>query len=104
MSLTRALVIFFGLLTIDAAVAFVLLAIAGIVAPRGLGATLSVILGGLLLSIFAAYAASAWIYFRLLAAAPSAPPGRYLLVGLFVVAAALLYLISVLITLVVFNR
>lgn len=104
MSLARAIALFLGLLTLDALATFVLLVIAGIVAPKGLGTTLSTILGGLLLSIFVAHTASVWIYVRLLAGAASPPPGRYLLVGLFVVFVVLLYLASVLITLIVFNR
>ena len=104
MSLARAIVLFLALLTLDGIVTFVLLVVAGAVAPKGLGTTFSTILGGVLLSILAAYSASVLIYVRLLATGAFPATGRYLLVSLFIIAVVLLYLASVLVTLVVFNR
>ena len=37
MSVARALTLFFGVLSLDAIAAFVLLVVAGIIAPKGLG-------------------------------------------------------------------
>ncbi|MCM2316539.1 MAG: hypothetical protein NDJ92_15420 [Thermoanaerobaculia bacterium] len=104
MSLARAIALFFGLLTLDGIVALVLLIVAGVVAPKGLGTTFSTILGGVLLTILAAHSASVWIYVRMLATGAFPAAGRYLLAGLFVIAVVLLYLATVLVTLVVFNR
>jgi len=104
MSIARAIALFFGLLALNAAAAFVLLVIAGIAAPKGSGTGLTIVLGALLLAIFVAYGASAVIYARLLSSAAFAPGGRWLLTGLFAIATIVLYAGSVIVTLVMFNR
>jgi hypothetical protein len=104
MSLARAIAFFFGLLALDAAAAFVFLAIAGAVAPKGSGTGLTIVLGALLLALFVAYAGSAAVYVRLLSSAALTPGGRWLLGGLFSLSAIVLYALSVVATLVVFNR
>ncbi|MFA6956311.1 MAG: hypothetical protein WC538_10605 [Thermoanaerobaculia bacterium] len=104
MSIARAIAFFLGFLALDAAAAFVLLVIAGIVAPKGMETSLTIILGALLLAIFVAYAASAVIYARLLSTAAFAPGGRWLLGGLFALTVIVLYAASVVVTLVMFNR
>jgi uncharacterized membrane protein len=104
MSLARALAFFAGLLTLDVVVGFFLLVVAGVIAPKGSGPGLTLVLGGLLGAIFVAFAVSAAIYLRMLPTAAVAPAGRWLLGGAFVLALVVLYLAAVLATLVVFNR
>jgi len=104
MSFARAIAFFLGLLALDAAAAFVLLVIAGTVAPKGSGTSLTIILGALLLAIFVAYVASGVIYARLLSSAAFAQGGRWLLGGLFALASIVLFALAVVATLVVFNR
>lgn len=104
MSLARAIAFFAGLLALDAIAAFVFLVVAGVIAPKGTGSGFSMVFGGLLISIFVAFAASAAIYVRMLPSVTIAPAGRWLLGGAFIVALVLLYLASVLVTLVAFNR
>ena len=102
MTLARALALFAGLLALDAFVAFVLLVAGGIVAPKGTG--LTVVLGGVLGAAFLAFCAIAAIYFRMLFAPDPALAGRWLLASLFVLASIALYLCTVVVTLVLFNR
>ena len=104
MSLARAIAYFAGLLTLDAVAAFVLLVVAGVIAPKGTGTGLSMVLGGLFLAMFVVFAASAAFYLRMLPSAAIAPAGRWMLGGGFVIAVVLLLLASALVTLVVFNR
>jgi hypothetical protein len=104
MSLARAIATLVGLLALDTIAAFVLLVVAGLVAPKGTGTGLTVVLGALLLSIFVAFAASAAVYIRMLSSAHVGDAGRWVLGGSFLLALVLLYLASVLVTLVAFNR
>lgn len=104
MTLARALALFAGLLALDAIVAFVLLVAGGIVAPKGTGTGLTVVLCGVLGGAFLAFGATAAIYLRMLFAPEPALAGRWLLAALFVLASVALYLCTVLVTLVAFNR
>ena len=104
MTLARALALFAGFLALDALAAFVLLVVGGLLAPKGTGTGLSVVLGGVLLASLLAFGTSAALYLRLLFAAEPVVSGRWFLGALFVLASLLLYFGMVVVTLVAFNR